>query len=214
MMDCTAVDALFNSLNKKEVDRYKDYWESVKPKTECESFKRWLFAFMSVHTSWESNVRGYEAIKDWTQWINRDDTLQQILIESRVGLYRNRTRFVSQFATKFWQDPQKYMYQSGNWQKWRDALVKDILGLGIAKVSFSLEMLYPNEAEVTCMDTHLFQAYGLNQSKHAKYYRDIENYWLAKCKDTNVPSYIARSILWDRKQDQTDSRYWSYVLEN
>ena len=214
MMDCTAVDALFNSLNKKEVKRYKDYWESVKPQTECESFKRWLFAFMSVHTSWESNVRGYEAIKDWTQWINRDDTLQQILIESRVGLYRNRTRFVSQFATKFWQDPQKYMYQSGNWQKWRDALVKDILGLGMAKVSFSLEMLYPNEAEVTCMDTHLFQAYGLNQSKHAKYYRDIENYWLAKCKDTNVPSYIARSILWDRKQDQTDSRYWSYVLEN
>ena len=214
MMDCTAVDALFNSLNKKEIKRYKDYWESVKPQTECESFKRWLFAFMSVHTSWESNVRGYEAIKDWTQWINRDDTLQQILIESRVGLYRNRTRFLSQFATKFWQDPQKYMYQSGNWQKWRDALVKDILGLGIAKVSFSLEMLYPNEAEVTCMDTHLFQAYGLNQSKHAKYYRDIENYWLAKCKDTNVPSYIARSILWDRKQDQTDSRYWSYVLEN
>ena len=214
MMDCTAVDALFNSLNKKEINRYKDYWESVKPQGETESFKRWLFAFMSVHTSWESNVRGYEAIKDWTQWINRDDTLQQILIESRVGLYRNRTRFVSQFATKFWQDPQKYMYQSGNWQKWRDALVKDILGLGIAKVSFSLEMLYPNEAEVTCMDTHLFQAYGLNQSKHAKYYRDIENYWLAKCKDTNVPSYIARSILWDRKQDQTDSRYWSYVLEN
>jgi len=214
MMDCTAVDALFNSLNKKEVARYKDYWESVKPQTECEAFKRWLFAFMSVHTSWESNVRGYEAIKDWTQWINRDDTLQQILIESRVGLYRNRTRFVSQFATKFWQDPQKYMYQSGNWQKWRDALVKDILGLGIAKVSFSLEMLYPNEAEVTCMDTHLFQAYGLNQSKHAKSYRYIENYWLAKCKDTNVPSYIARSILWDRKQDQTDSRYWSYVLEN
>jgi len=213
-MDCTAVDALFDSLTDREVKRYKDYWESVKPKTECESFKRWLFAFMSVHTSWESNVRGYEAIKDWTQWINRDDTLQQILIDSRVGLYRNRTRFLSQFATKFWQDPQKYMYQSGNWQKWRDALVKDILGLGIAKVSFSLEMLYPNEAEVTCMDTHLFQAFGLNQSKDAKYYRDIENYWLAKCKDTNVPSYIARSILWDRKQEQTDSRYWSYVLED
>ena len=91
MMDCTAVDALFNSLNKKEVARYKDYWESVKPQGETESFKRWLFAFMSVHTSWESNVRGYEAIKDWTQWINRADTLQHILIESRVGLYRNRS---------------------------------------------------------------------------------------------------------------------------
>ena len=101
MMDCTAVDALFNSLNKKEIKRYKDYWESIKPTTECESFKRWLFAFMSVHTSWESNVRGYEAVKDWTKCVNRDDELERLLVESRVGLHKNRTRFVSQFAHKF-----------------------------------------------------------------------------------------------------------------
>ena len=214
MMDCSQVDALFASFDRREIKRYKDYWESVKPQGENEIFKRWLFAFMSVHTSWESNVRGYEAVKDWTQWINRDDKLMELLVESRVGLHRNRTRFVSQFASRFWQDPQKYMYQSGNWQKWRDALVKNILGLGIAKVSFSLEMIYPNEAKVTCMDTHLFQAYGLNQTKHAKYYKDIEDYWLAKCRKRRVPSYIARSILWDRKQEKTDSRYWSYVLED
>jgi len=84
----------------------------------------------------------------------------------------------------------------------------------MAKVSFSLEMIYPNEAEVTCMDTHLFQAYGLNQTKHAKYYKDIEDYWLFKSRQSRVPSYIARCILWDRKQEQPDSRYWSYVLEN
>ena len=213
MIDCSQVDALFMSFNDKEISRYKNYWNSIKPQTENEIFKRWLFAFMSVHTIWENNVRGYNAIKNWTRWINRDNELEKILIDSRVGLYKGRTRFLSQFATKFWQNPKKYIYRKGDWQQWRDTLVEDILGLGTAKVSFSLEMIYPNEAKVTCMDTHLFQAYGLNQNKHVKYYEDIENYWLDKCRKQKIPSYIARCILWDRKQKKSNSRYWSYILE-
>tara|TARA_Y100000004_G_scaffold192135_1_gene252144 strand:- start:36 stop:788 length:753 start_codon:yes stop_codon:yes gene_type:complete len=210
----TGVNNLFNTFEKVEIDKYKNYWQGVAPKNDSEVFQRWLFAFMSVHTSWESNVRGFEAIKDWTKWFNRDDELEKLLVESRVGLHKNRTRFVSQFSKKFWQDPEWFKYNGGNWQTFRDRLVKDILGLGIAKVSFSLEMIYPNEAKVTCMDTHLFQAYGLDQTKDSKRYVEIENYWLDMCAMWNVPSYIARCILWDRKQNQTDSRYWSYVLEN
>ena len=212
--DFSKVDALFNSFDQEEVQRYKDYWQGVAPKNDTEVFQRWLFAFMSVHTTWERNVIGYEAIKDWTKWFNNDKKLKEIIVDSRVGLHNNRVRFISEFARKFWQDPEWYKYQGGDWQAFRDRLVKSILGLGIAKVSFSLEMIYPNEAEVTCMDTHLFQAYGLDQSKDARRYKEIENYWLDMCRMWNVPSYIARCILWDRKQEQTDSRYWSYVLED
>jgi len=213
-VDFSFVDSLFSSFNSDEVQTYKDYWQSVAPKNDTEVFQRWLFAFMSVHTTWERNVIGYEAIKDWTQWFNDDAKLEKLLVESRVGLQKNRTRYISEFSKKFWQDPEWYKYQGGDWQQFRDRLVKSILGLGIAKVSFSLEMIYPNEAEVTCMDTHLFQAYGLDQSKDARRYKEIENYWLDMCRMWNVPSYIARCTLWDRKQEQTDSRYWSYVLEN
>ena len=213
-VDFANVDTLFNSFDSEEVETYKSYWESIKPKNDTEVFQRWLFAFMSVHTSWESNVRGYLAVKDWTKWVNRDDELERLLVESRVGLHKNRTRFVSQFAQKFWSDPDWYKYQEGNWQTFRDRLVKNILGLGIAKVSFGLEMIYPNETEVTCMDTHLFQAYGLDQTKDATRYKEIEDYWLGMCSMWNVPSTIARAIYWDRKQDKTDSRYWSYVLED
>jgi thermostable 8-oxoguanine DNA glycosylase len=212
-IDYQQVDALFNSFDKKEVQRYQDYWQGVAPKNDTEIFHRWLFAFMSVHTTWERNVIGYEAIKDWTCWFNDDDKLMEVIKGARVGLHNNRVRYISEFARKFWSDPEWYKYQGGNWQTFRDRLVKSILGLGIAKVSFSLEMIYPNEAEVTCMDTHLFQAYGLDQSKDARRYKEIENYWLDMCSMWNIPSYIARCILWDRKQDKTDSRYWSYVLE-
>ena len=66
--DFSKVDALFNSFDQEEVQRYKDYWQGVAPKNDTEVFQRWLFAFMSVHTTWERNVIGYEAIKDWTKW--------------------------------------------------------------------------------------------------------------------------------------------------
>ena len=208
------INSLFNSFDLEEVERYKDYWGGVAPKNDTEIFQRWLFAFMSVHTTWERNVIGYEAIKDWTVWFNDDAKLMEIIKGAGVGLHNNRVRFISQFARKFWDDPEWYKYQDGSWQMFRDRLVKNILGLGIAKVSFALEMIYPNRAKVTCMDTHLFQAYGLDQSKDATRYVEIENYWLDMCSMWNIPSYIARCILWDRKQGQTDSRYWSYVLED
>ena len=62
-VDFAKIDKLFNSFNAEEVERYKSYWESIKPKNDTELFQRWLFAFMSVHTSWESNVRGYGGSK-------------------------------------------------------------------------------------------------------------------------------------------------------
>ena len=213
-IDFQQIDALFNSFDSKEVERYEKYWESVAPKNDTEIFHRWLFAFMSVHTTWERNVIGYEAIKDWTVWFNDDAKLMEVIVGARVGLHNNRTRFIAEFARKFWDNPEHYKHQGDDWQKFRNRLVKEILGLGIAKVSFALEMIYPNRARVTCMDTHLFQAFGLDQSKDATRYKLIEDYWLGMCAMWHVPSYIARCILWDRKQDKTDSRYWSYVLED
>ena len=213
-VDYSMANDLFNSFDSEEVEGYKSYWQSIAPKNDTEEFQRWLFAFMSVHTTWERNVIGYEAIKDWTVWFNDDKKLMEIIKGAAVGLHNNRVRFISEFARKFWANPSAYKHQGGSWQDFRNKLVKNILGLGIAKVSFGLEMIYPNEAKVTCMDTHLFQAFGLDQSKDARRYIEIENYWLGMCAMWNVPSTIARAILWDRKQDKTDSRYWTYVLED
>ena len=213
-VDYSMANDLFNSFDSEEVEGYKSYWQSIAPKNDTEEFQRWLFAFMSVHTTWERNVIGYEAIKDWTVWFNDDKKLMEIIKGAAVGLHNNRVRFISEFARKFWANPSAYKHQGGRWQDFRNKLVKNILGLGIAKVSFGLEMIYPNEAKVTCMDTHLFQAFGLDQSKDARRYIEIENYWLGMCAMWNVPSTIARAILWDRKQDKTDSRYWTYVLED
>ena len=63
------VERFFDSLDRSRVVSYTDYWNSVAPKGTQDAMLRWLFAFMSVHTSWKSNVNGYNAIKtmDWLQ---------------------------------------------------------------------------------------------------------------------------------------------------
>lgn len=213
-MNTQQVDEFFDSIEDNEIKFQFDYWKKLKPINDSERFQRFLFAFMSVHTSWEANIRGYNLIKDWWSWMNRWDHLKDKLIESRVGLHNNRLRFISEFTTKFWSNPSAFdRGLNENWNEFRNRIVNEITGLGLAKSSFAIEMIYPDEAEVVCLDTHLFQAYELNQTKHKRMYDKLESHWVKNSLKKDLPPYIARCIYWDRKQEKTDSRYWSHVLE-
>lgn len=207
-------EKFFQSLDRDTIEKYKTYWASVTPSNDSERFQRFLFALMSVRTSWENNIRGYQAIKNWIEWFNSPDKLKSRLIESGVGLFNNRTRFVDAFSKQFWMDIKKFnKLSSESWREYRNRLEKDILGLGLAKTSFALEMIAPNDCEVFCADTHLFQLYGLDQSRDSAHYEAIESHWVSMSKMYNCPSYIARCIWWDANQQKQDSRYWSWTLE-
>ena len=211
----TDVEKFFASITEDEIIDHSVVWERLKPTNDVDVFQRWLFAFCSVHTSYESNMRGYLAIKDFTEWFNKDEVLFDKLKDSGVGLYNNRTKFISEFATKYWQNPNLFKFKKNQkWSEFRDSLVKDILGLGMAKVSFALEMIYTFDCGVFCCDTHLFQAYGYDQSLHLPKYRELENHWTEFSAMYNVPSAIARAIYWNRKKGEKDCSYWADVLDN
>jgi thermostable 8-oxoguanine DNA glycosylase len=209
------VEKFFASITEDEIIDHSVVWERLKPTNDVDVFQRWLFAFCSVHTSYESNMRGYLAIKDFTEWFNKDDVLFDKLKGSGVGLYNNRTKFISEFAQKYWQNPNLFKFKKNQkWAEFRDGLVKDILGLGLAKVSFALEMIYTFDCGVFCCDTHLFQAYGYDQQLHLNKYRELENHWIEFSSMYNVPSAIARAIYWNRKKGENDCSYWADVLDN
>jgi hypothetical protein len=63
------------------------------------------------------------------------------------------------------------------------------------------------------MDTHLFRVYGLDQTKNAKLYFDIEKDWIDRSDERGLAPYLARCIYWDKNQNRKNSRYWSKVLE-
>jgi thermostable 8-oxoguanine DNA glycosylase len=209
----TRVEDFFNSFNRDRVAEYCEYWTNISPKTEMDCLRRWLFAFLSVHTTWERNVIAYNRMKD-LNWIGDDVELENRLVAAGVGLHKNRTKFLSRFVADFLQNTSDFFVKNtGDTKQSRDSLVKRILGLGMAKTSFALEMIQPTTCEAVCMDTHLFQLYGLDQSKDLKFYKTIENHWNDMCVKHEIPNYIARCLFWDTNQEKNNSRYWSWCLE-
>jgi len=220
VMSTIKADEFFKNFPKDKVVSYKDYWESVRPQNNDDIFRRYLFSFMSVHTTWKSNVNGYNAIKNFNEWLDNKELLREKIKNSGCGLYNNRTKFIWDFKDKFWAKPKDFYLTTKKYHvKKRDQIVNNISGLGTAKVSFALEQSHPNECRVFCGDTHMLELYSMKtltyQSKRGlELYKKMERHWSINCGKIGVPAYIARSIFWDAKQNKTDSRYWSYVFED
>jgi hypothetical protein len=209
-----------NAINFEKIKAYKDYWESIAPKNKGEYFWRWIFSFLSVHTTWSANVRAFTLLKSNEDWIKDDTLLSQKIKESGVGLHIRRTAGIAAFTKAFWANPEEWEKKdTETWIQCRNRLAQKCVGLGYAKTAFALEMCYPTLTEAVCLDTHMLQLYGYNTSsekrKGAQYnnYQLMEEHWTAQCKLRDIPAYIGRTLFWDAKQQKEDSKYWSYVLE-
>ena len=213
---------VFTLRNADKFAQYAEYWESIAPQTDGEIFRRWLFAFTSIHTTWESNVNLYNSIKNFEEWINNSEVLMQRLIEGRAGLHNQRFINILNFSKKFWANPDAFKKSSNeSWVDLRNRLAKDLTGIGLAKTSFALELCYPNTVEVVCLDVHMLrvlnlntEGYKANNPKDVLKYQEGEKVWLNKSQNLLVSPYITRCLWWDLNQGQQNSRYWSYCLEN
>lgn len=208
------VEAAFNFSNS-DATRYVEYWDGLEAKTDEEFFKRFLFAYMSVHTTWEGNVKGYRAISDYHDWIGSSDDLKSRIHGSGAGLHNNRSKWIFDFGTQYWADPKAFRRRAREaWCHYRDRVVSMVTGLGPAKVSFALEMAFPLEAEVLCLDVHMLRLYGKKtQDLRVGEYQRMEADWVARSRAVDMPPYIVKQMHWDRLQGRPDSRYWSHVLE-
>jgi hypothetical protein len=177
-------------------------------------YERWLFAYASVHTRWQENVRLFEALKS-VFWFHHRIEVWNTVKKARCGMYTVRTKGVWGLQNLFWDDPKWFRPLAGEplWEC-RDRLVKVLHGLGIAKVSFALEMVYPESCGVLCVDTHIAQLYGMTgPTMRDKDYRSAERHWLDLCAERQLPSPMVRHIYWDRLRKESSTRYWSYCLE-
>lgn len=209
-----AVEQHFRSLTQSDIDRHKDLWSKITPTKSEQIFQRYLFAFLSVHTSWEMNVQAYLKLKDWYEWANDEEVLWTKLNEAGVGLHNNRVKYITLFARAYWKASGEFVKAPcETWTQCRDRLEKKLLGLGLAKSSFALELIYPTESSVACLDVHMFRLYGMNQTKDRTRYKELEAHWVQWSKMYNVPSFMARAIYWNKRQGHPDCRYWAYVFE-
>lgn len=204
-----------DSVQEHEIERYTRYLGRIKPNSHEDQFKRWIFAYASVHTSWQMNCRLYQALED-LKWVGNRDELHSRIVACRAGMHNNRTRFISEFSEFYWDHPDWFKKcKHENWFKYRDRIQNVALGIGQAKSAFTVEMTYPFVSDVICVDTHMLQLYGNspNKSISKKNMNAIEEHWAEECRARNIPPVIGRWIYWDNKAGQSDPRFWSFVFE-
>jgi len=209
-------DSFVASLDKDEVAKYTEYWQSIQPKNHADYFRRWLFSLMSVHTTWESNVRGYNFLKDLS-WLFDKDKLATKVVDARVGLHTNRIKAVWQLFDQFHSNVDDfYRQENESWSDFRDRLVDKVFMLGYAKTTFPIGMSFPLEADIVCLDVHFLRLLGWKKKTvpSKRDYHKIEKYWVDLCRSRDFAPSVVREMYWDKVQGQDDSRYWSYCLES
>lgn len=215
-------DRFFESITEKEKQEQVGYWSQDigLPQSFDENFQRWLFAMVSPRTSWQLNVRGYEAIKDFYPWKWNRKELAKRLRLSGAGLHNERADNIWAFTRAYWEDPMEYLPKAGeHWWAYRDRIESRTRGIARAKTSFGLELNFPSTAKVLCADIHGCRLYGLDSTlnssvKHAHLYDKMEYHWLNNCRQYEVPSVAARNIFWNRQLKRKNTRFWSRCLES
>lgn len=217
-----ALNTIFGYFDNNKISEYSKYWNSVTPSSNSEIFKRWLFAYTSIHTTWEANVRAYKHIKNFEQWINDKSKLDEQLLLARAGCHNQKANSIWDFSSKFWNNPDEFRKSSNeSWVSLRNRLSNNLIGIGLAKTSFALELCYPNEAEIVCLDVHMLRLLDMNTNGYRKdskkdvlEYNNGENIWIEHSSNLKASPYITRCLYWDINQGQKDSRYWSECLES
>ncbi len=213
---------VFSTKHQTKISSYEEYWKSISPTNSNEIFRRWLFAYTSIHSTWQSNVRSYNHIKNFEQWKNDKSKLAELLFLSKSGLQNQRTENIWDFKNKFFDNPDSFIKSSSEtWVDLRNRLAQNLKGIGLAKVSFALELCYPNNVEIVCLDVHMLRALKMNEQgyradskKEIAEYMTGENVWVEKSKRIETSPYITRCLYWDILQGHKNSRYWSSCLES
>jgi hypothetical protein len=204
------IEEFFATIQEHEVDAYKEHFYRIAPKDPMAMFQRYLFAYASVHTTWKYNVKLYNKL-ELLQQIPCKVKLEKAVTTSGAGLHNMRINGVWKLREDFWTDHQIYHRKSGeSWVKFRNRLVKHMYGLGLAKVSFAIELTWPLESQVVCLDVHMLRNMGLGPSPRPVDYHAAEKIFVGESRKKKIPPAIARLLFWDKHvQEKQSARYWS-----
>lgn len=205
---------LIEQIDQSKLGNYIEYFHELRPRNKRDIFRRAVFAFASVHTTWRNNVRIFEALRD-LEWCGNRSLLGAKLRTCRAGLHVIRERALHEFSEAFWADANWFLKDPNEqWLEYRDRLEARIFGLGRAKTAFFIEMVYFEAAKLSCFDVHMLRAFQLSPHATKVQFKSAERQWIESCEARNLPPVAARWMYWDAVQRQPNSRYWAYVLEH
>lgn len=208
----------FESITREQIQQYNNDWQTIiQPRSDHETLNRWRFSFCTVHTSWKQSCEQYLALQN-TYECTDYQSIAKILRNTGGGMWDIKATGISKLHDHWInQEPMLYNKTCKGWQKYRNELVSILPKLGLAKTSFALEMLHPINAQIICIDTHMWQAFGWtnpNDTPSTAQYHYYENYWVDQANEYDVPPVTSRNLFWDQIQNQSSSLYWADYLDN
>lgn len=203
---------------KALVASYTAYWERLRPRSDEELMNVYVFSAASYLNTWSNNVAAYRYLTNLGYPLLRYGRkgLLDHVVRSGAGIHNRRFQTIAAVDKLMWSGGRALWPGPGEpLTEFRDRLRPLVPGLGLAKLAFVIEMMYPDSCAVTCADRHILRAYGGDGSPVPdRTYLALERHWCETCAGLGLAAPIARHIVWDAVQRRTGTMYWSYVLHD
>ena len=203
-------------------ERYWSYAEAIAPRGGVESSTYWrvVFSLLSVGTSLKANEAAYRLLLDNPEVLPDQDRLSKLLglvraggSHSTVPYHKTKARYISIFTNNYWKegiDNTPFLWDnfSESLSDYRHRLMGMVKGLGIAKSSFAVALMYPTISDVVCLDRHMLRLLGWPKpSIPIAAYLELERMVVNIGQETGHPGFIAQWCLWDaiRGSDEAHS---------
>jgi thermostable 8-oxoguanine DNA glycosylase len=210
------MDAVESVLDRCE--HYSNYFRMIQPILPHDIWRRYMFAYTTVNLSWQSSVRLYTELNK-LQWPAAEADIRAAFITAKSGFYDTRPRMMADCASIFFSEFQYTRFQrkpDQDWLELRSDLDKLILGLGQIKISFTMELCYPEETEIVCLDRHMLgQVFHTDPTRTTgtQQYLHCERQWVETCRRYGAAPGIARLAYWDKLQGRNSPDYWAHVFK-
>ena len=179
---------------RENKDKYTGFALRITPKLTdpAQVWDRLAFAILSANCGFEY------AVKALAYATTRKGNLIAKDI-ARFGMVPRKAEYLNKLPRGI--DILEYLKgDNESWCDYRWRLKSRILGLGLAKATFAACLLYPLEADLGCVDTHMCKFY-LNltgfQTLSLKKYRSIEAKIRAIAKRAQINTFLAQWLIWD-----------------
>lgn len=197
---------------------YRQLGECLQPKRLDKDavVRAFSFAIVSAHTPFHEAIQAWQTLNaiDWHEWPlwERDAVAGAC---ERLNERANKAAALIELTGKVAERPAGYYLRGRHesWQSYRERVRREVQGLGRAKASFAVCLLYPTTADICCLDTHMQQLLGRVEGKdwsarpctvHRRSYEHLEAQVRRWGKRYGLPAFLAQWVLWDLKRGKTE----------
>lgn len=179
---------------KTNKEKYKDFALRITPDLDnpFEIWDRIAFAILSANVGFDQGVRALAYATEC-----KGNAEPEVL--TKFGMVPRKAEYINLlpvgagiFAL--------LKAESEDWNQYRLRLKKSVLGLGLAKASFAACLLYPLQADLGCVDTHICKVYlKVSQFKQiglAKYLK-VESKIRSIAIKAKINTFLAQWLIWD-----------------